>query len=108
MATYGGVYRALLSDFTSVEDGTIKQDYNIFPNPAKNMARLWLPEGGAPLEIGINIYNPLGVKVKEIKYSVSDGGQFVEFDVSDLPPGIYFLTLRTEGGAVTRQFAVVR
>ncbi len=96
--------------------GNILLDYktkpiamSVYPNPVSNIARIeyYLPSESLSQMSLLNIY---GRTVKTLKEQSNNkrGNYSHDFDVSALPSGIYFLTLKSDGEVVTKQFAVVR
>ncbi len=82
----------------------------IFPNPVSILIKIEIYLNSVnSKQFTIQLQNCLGISVKEINCSdVKQGLKTLEFDVSSLPSGIYFLTLKSGGQAVTKQFVVVR
>ena len=77
-------------------------EFSLYPNPTSGMLRLELPE-----EVqSITITNALGVVVRRW----SAGGFLREWVVEDLDlvEGIYYCTVKTEEGDLTRAFVVIR
>ena len=95
---------------TDVEPNNSKTDkfmIDAFPNPFTNATeiRYSLPKSGS---VNIQIFNSLGITVKEIlneSYS-AEGAYKVIFDGSTLPSGIYFITLKTGGQAITNPIII--
>jgi para-nitrobenzyl esterase len=59
-------------------------EFQIYPNPTKEI--IYLTRSGQNLKEQIQIYNSLGVLLKEISTD-----RLTEIDVSDLPSGLYFI-----------------
>jgi len=77
-------------------------EFSLYPNPTSGMLRLELPE-----EVqSITITNALGVVMRRW----SAGGFLREWVVEDLDlvEGIYYCTVKTEEGDLTRAFVVIR
>lgn len=71
---------------TSLGNKTKPANFNMFPNPAKNQVQLRLPE--IPTE-SILIHDLNGRLVKQVSASSKN----ITISISDLKPGIYFLSL---------------
>jgi glycosidase len=73
---------------TSVEDPVRAVNIQVYPNPATDQITIDLPSGLA--NTSYTIYSALGDGV--LAGSISD--QTTEVDVTDLAPGVYFVTIR--------------
>lgn len=100
-------------DGTSVEAPKLpKQSENRIdasPNPANAITTIRYALS-SDTKVYIGISDLLGVEAAvaaDIPLQLS-GEYTITFDTSDLPSGIYFLTLKTDAGVITKQFAVVK
>jgi hypothetical protein len=93
---------------TSVLDENCGYNLILSPNPAKDYITVALKpsEGFEPSEGSpIQIFNSIGEKV----LSVGTGRDLSErIDISDLPNGIYYITIITPSGYVTRELVVIK
>lgn len=106
-ATIGGrvINTGVDSDYF-VTDQVILE--NNFPNPFSTTTtiRFTIP---APSYVRLSIYDVLGREVITLKEETLAHGSFtVDFDGSHLPPGNYFLRLRTDRRHETRKMIVLR
>lgn len=96
-------------DLTSVRDADIELfDATIIPNPASrnSLVKIMLSKSD---NLTVSIYSLDGTLNRELfNGSASAGILLLDFNTSTIPSGIYFLSLRTGAGAVTKQFAVVK
>jgi len=75
------------------------QPLSILPNPATGWAKLRLPENiQSSIDSRVELRDAAGrlVQVQELTAGVAE----VELLLENLPPGFYFLSLRTAGGDV--------
>jgi PKD repeat protein len=72
----------------------------LYPNPSKGAFNLSF-SSDVPQNLEIDVLDLTGKKVKDINYQVSSGNNQLEFDLSELSKGIYFLRLNTETGTRT-------
>jgi hypothetical protein len=91
---------------TSVADvATTMMDVQIYPNPANTgISVKGMLE--TPSDTKLAIFNAVGQQVyyNEYKAAGSLFGHYIS--VSDFSHGVYFMTLTTDGGTVTKQFTV--
>ncbi len=82
---------------------------SIFPNPTTTIVKIKYSISSES-NYTIDILNIFSERIKTLKDNVKQkvGNYSLEFDVSALPSGIYFLTLKSDGQAVTKKFAVMR
>ena len=97
---------------SSVEENSASEtEYRleISPNPSGNIFEISysLPTA-CPVSISIN--NMLGELKKELMTGRihSAGTHNINYDASSLPPGMYFLTMTSNGNKITRRMLVVR
>ena len=77
----------------------LASQFNIYPNPAKDVVRLSTDNGQ---QTTVRIYNILGMLVEEIEINSNE----TEINVSDYNPGVYFFNIQTENGNVTKKIVV--
>lgn len=57
----------------------------------------------------VKVYNILGKEVATLKDETMDAGTYeVKFNAGDLPSGVYFYSLETRNGRVTRQMLLMK
>lgn len=94
------VFETLLSDFK----------FGVLPNPVKDQANIYINAKKAD-NISLSIVDLNGRLVKKIADNkrILTGEQLIQFNVSELSAGNYFMILRTSTGGMTRkQFIVVK
>ncbi len=94
------VFETLLSDFK----------FGVLPNPVKEQANIYINAKKAD-NISLSIVDLNGRLVKTIANNkrILTGEQLIQFNVSELSAGNYFMILRTSTGGMTRkQFIVVK
>lgn len=74
----------------------------IFPNPAFDIINVNLPDINID-SVKIEIINTLGNKLKD--FYVSDKVKHIEIDITDLPEGVYILTLNYSNMRITSKFS---
>ena len=92
-----GVAMIIVRD-TNVEETTCG-NISVYPNPAKDVVRLSTDNGQ---QTTVRIYNILGMLIEEIEINSNE----TEINVSDYNPGIYFISIETENGSVTKKIVV--
>ena len=102
-------YRLMQTDFDGTSETFPAQrvyvkpyHYSIFPNPVKDLLTIQFDSDETPV---IQIFNPVGIKVFA-PFEWSNG--MVKINTSQLPTGLYFLSIETYGIAEKEQIAVVR
>jgi lysyl endopeptidase len=80
----------------------------IFPNPATDWVRVELKAEGAkqPGIQAVNVYDKLGMLKKRLV--VKGTQQSVLLQIGDLPEGIYFVELTSEGGTIKQKLSIKR
>lgn len=96
-----------LTNATGIEDednGNIT--FNVYPNPFSGTTtfNINLLESST---VGIDVYNIVGEKVTSISKSRMNAGENnISFDGSNLPSGVYFVTLVSGNQSVTKKIAI--
>ncbi|MDF1696435.1 MAG: alpha-amylase family glycosyl hydrolase [Saprospiraceae bacterium] len=106
-----GEYRVYLDEkigdptiISGIEDPKeIVQDYLIFPNPAQSLLSLKLTLSESQ-EVKSSIYTANGKVVKSDSYRLGSGDKMIQFDIDDLPPGLYYLNLQSSSWNLTDRF----
>jgi len=81
--------------------------FNFFPNPTNSVIRLKY-DNEIKQDVKISLTNCMGAVVREIILDSGKQQSEVELDVSDLPSGLYFVTVRSGGQVQTEKFVVIR
>jgi hypothetical protein len=68
--------------------------YRIYPNPTSGVFTLELREAGLSSQISVDIFNSIGEKMRHEEVSIY---RQYNFDISDLPGGIYFIKVLGDG-----------
>ena len=76
-------------------------EVTVFPNPAHSEFNVKVDLLNAQ-DLTLSVINTLGQSVKEIKQSQSNGGT-IKMDLSDQPAGVYFLTLKSKSGLISKR-----
>ena len=92
-----GELKFVLGKTTSIKNPENTLSFNVTPNPASRYIDITIPENIA-VE-AVSLYTATGQKVAE---QISPQQEVVEFDVSGLPDGIYFVHLFTADEVGTR------
>ena len=92
----------------SVPEKSIESNITISPNPCSGRAyiRYQISDKTCPARgegyLILDLYSIDGVMIKRLLNEVKMPGEYeVEIDVSDVPSGVYFCTMKTDGGVVT-------
>jgi hypothetical protein len=86
-------------DFTVNIDENEVNDFNIYPNPARDIVKLSAVSGQLSV---IKIYNCLGMIVEEIEVNAND----VEINVSGYKSGVYFINIESAAGYFTEKLMI--
>ncbi|MGE0638187.1 MAG: T9SS type A sorting domain-containing protein [Bacteroidia bacterium] len=87
---------------TKIEMETLNNNLTLYPNPATTTLTLTTQQTLKNAEL--KIMNAIG---QEVYHSIFDIERST-FDISSLPPGLYYLTLQSEEGVATKKFEVIR
>lgn len=100
---YGGDCDAITVNVHSVTDE--QAGIELFPNPTADW--LYVNMEGIEGEVEMRIITPEGREMLRRETSAGSSSNMI-FPVYDLPPGSYFLIIRTESSSYTRRFITVR
>ncbi len=75
----------------------------VYPNPASRMVTIMSSE---PI-LGIQVTNILGVTVLPSSFPLPEG-EGMSLNFSNVPPGTYFVAIRTEKGTILKKVTIVR
>jgi hypothetical protein len=105
----GSVYRAKVSDLTGVDDNRQNYETNeIFPNPSSSIINFQIPNkniSGSSCYI-TNLYGNIVKDINYLQSNCDDKGNS-SIDVSDLPNGVYFMTITLGNKTESRKFVVI-
>jgi hypothetical protein len=89
----------------NIQEYQFEESINIYPNPASD--HITLEFIAKSREVTISLYNAYGQKIHDISQPNllrSGEKQTVQFDVSDLPSGVYYFKIEGNDFSVTRKF----
>ena len=86
-----------------INDIDLITNFTLFPNPTKSSFNV-TASFSTTLKGEIELTNLLGQVLN--RFSFNNSSLKEEFDVSQLPTGIYLVTLKTEGGQLTKKLVV--
>jgi subtilisin family serine protease len=96
-----------MAETTSVNDNTENKGIKIYPSPANSFVNIEIQNLSGNNEI--TIYNWLGEKVsKNISTEYFGSLNIFRMNVSELPSGIYFVTINIDSGVESAKFAVTK
>lgn len=88
-----------VSSYSQIKSIRLEKDepvMSVFPNPAIDKIMLRFP-AGSPVDYQAEIFNSTGHIVKNVRIANTLNGLYT-IGINDLPAGLYFITLRGEGG----------
>lgn len=88
-------------DFTGVDEISLNNLLNVFPNPNHGTFRVELSGSGFEVT-GTKVYNMLG----EVVYQSSEKNKVTEITIPGAVPGIYHLEIRTDSGVANKKITV--
>ena len=92
---------------TSTITDLTRYDLSIFPNPVSSKANIQfnLTESAT---VNVTLVNVLGETVNTNAYQLGSGAQNVNFNVTDVTAGVYFIQLDINGQIITQKITVVK
>lgn len=84
-------------------DKSLLRSIRVFPNPATTTATIDLSKL-ENAEVSIILMNAVFQEVQKVEYQDTE---FVEIDLSDLAPGVYYLRFKSESGAHVKRLIKV-
>ena len=93
----------LNSNINTTSLATAAWEANLFPNPAQTVVHLQLTSPTA-LETQISMVNLTGQVVQQQTVQQLEGNTLIELSVAELPAGVYFVHLQSEGQQQTLKF----
>lgn len=89
---------------TSVNNVNETAELNVFPNPAKDVVNVQF--GNINGHVHISIADVAGREVAVLKDGNSNSQQ-VQYNISNLQPGLYFVRLQSDNGTITKKLEVL-
>ena len=90
-----------------LQDNETIYDFFVFPNPANSIANVQFLLPKSQQQMNIQLHNIIGEQVKNIfSGNLSSGKHNLSIDVSDLAPGVYFVTISNPTRKVVQRFVV--
>ena len=90
-----------------LQDNETIYDFFVFPNPANSIANVQFLLPKSQQQLNIQLHNIIGEQVKNIFIgNLSSGQHNLSIDVSDLAPGVYFVTISNPTRKVVQRFVV--
>lgn len=109
----GSIVEAAIDDIGLYEEGVtgIEEEHitymQVYPNPASSDINLKFDVMGAQ-EMNIQLVNAIGQVVHNETYQASAGLNRMKLDISDLPAGVYMLTLRNGKNIKMEKVTLIR
>ena len=80
-----------------------KNNINIFPNPSNNITNINFDfDFELEDQVSISISSISGLEIKQIQLGIKKTGNY-ELNCAEFTPGIYFVTLKTDSGKLTKK-----
>lgn len=98
---------APLSAPVGIEENVFDNSVSVYPNPANDVLNVRLDLASAG-QVFFELSNSIGQRVMVSGKSLGAGSQVVDLDLSELPAGMYHLTMTSAGQRVTRTVSVAR
>ena len=95
--------RLLMTDFTSVEDADIENNFSIYPNPANENINISVISATGE-RTTINLVDITGKVITSYDLGILKGEKNMSIKVEDLSTGIYFIELVNESGRQVKKF----
>ncbi len=84
-----------------IVDNTLNYSITVYPNPATNQLTIHTSSPLINKAVTVSVMNVLGKTVQEEKLKWSSD---ISININNLPAGMYFLQLKSEGGSVVNRF----
>lgn len=101
-------FRTQISSPSSIEENNIAKEFNLFPNPANEIATLTFSTS-IESKVVINITNTLGkIVYKNEIGNLSAGKHIMPISTVALVEGMYFVNLMTDNKIITKKITIVK
>ena len=90
----------------SIDDLTIN-NIAIYPNPVNNNANIDFTLTESSI-VNVSIVNVLGETVKNNEYNLVSGNHQIDFDVTNISTGVYFIQLDINGQTTTQKITIAK
>lgn len=87
--------RYSISYLTSIDEKALNKSFSVFPNPAQDAVQIKFDANLASSNMQVRMYNLIGEEV--FKQNLSSGQGNVMLNTADLPAGVYFVNLISDG-----------
>ena len=87
---------------TGVEDELQIRYLDVYPNPVSNNATISLALD-VTRSVQATLVNALGQKVSSVSYGELFGNQKLDFDMSEVNPGVYYLNIVIDGEVISKR-----
>ncbi|MCK4568909.1 MAG: T9SS type A sorting domain-containing protein [Bacteroidales bacterium] len=75
-----------------IDENIHNVDIHVYPNPTSGMINIYI--GGVAVEMNVHVHSAMGINLGDHQYIPDADGIIAEtLDLSDQPPGIYFLVI---------------
>jgi len=95
--------RMLMADFTTVEEQTLTERFDIYPNPATDALTVSLTLSQSETTV-INVLDITGKVVKTINVGTVNGDKNIAVSLEEMTSGIYFIQLINADGKQVKKF----
>ena len=79
--------------------------FELFPNPAKETTSIRI-NSPKVFETSVILFNSLGEVVYQKEVSINEGKNKIDMDLQNLPSGVYFATVKTAAGTLTKRLVI--
>jgi hypothetical protein len=106
--TSDGEASALENAIASIKVKTLNQfNYNVVPNPAKDMAHIHINTGSSIMNVEVKIFDATGKLVLTERYDNVSGYNSLPLSLTGLPKGTYNLTVTSENNTGNKRLVVL-
>lgn len=74
---------------------SLSDEFSIYPNPVSSRLQIEMPQSGQTMQVSMRLVDALGRVVLEHNGTYAPGS-VAQLNISDLPEGVYYLTIQTE------------
>ncbi|MFH0866546.1 MAG: M43 family zinc metalloprotease [Bacteroidota bacterium] len=98
-----GIFPIVCTNPVGIPENASLESILIYPNPANDVLNINMANYGKA-DIKVEIYNAMGELVK----SMNNNSQTLQIDMSNEVSGIYYVTLTTSEGTLTRKVSLIK